>query len=154
SFFLFVFFLSIATPVVFGQSDPSRQSKPSESVALSTDQGPRVSNEPATLIYQNREIVTLRGEITGIRPKDRVASAERQLESLSDIAIHQKVETQPVGTAIIIRIGPTIIFSIFSQDIEPDSGKTVQETANQAAANLKNALQARIEQTRLPVILK
>jgi len=154
SFLLFVLFLSISVPAVFGQGDQSQQSHPSESAAPSTGHEPRVSDEPATLTYQNREIVTLRGEVTGIRPKDRVASAERQLESLSDIAIHQKVETQPLGDAVIIRVGPTIIFSLFSQDVEPDSGKTVQETANQAAANLRNALQARIDQTKLSVILK
>ena len=100
---------------------------------------------PATLVYANRTIVTLRVRMFSRPPDERAASAVQVLDRLVDQTPHARVTAQPSGDAVIIRVGERGVFTILPGDVDALAGGTVAATAADAATRLERAFDEAVE---------
>jgi Small-conductance mechanosensitive channel len=116
------------------------------------------SGEPATVVVWNRPIVEVRAQIGALTPDLRVEGIERRINSLPADAPFDKIQVIP-GTfgnlnGYWIDLEGRNLFGLTEADLDPDSGLTLAQLANQAAARLKEALKARADQERLPILVR
>ncbi len=104
-----------------------------------------VADPPATLVYANRAIVTLRGTILARRPAERVAAAIAQLDRLVDEDPTAPVTTRPYPEAIVLVMGARPVLVIFPADVDTLGGETLESAATGAAARLQTAFQEAVE---------
>jgi small-conductance mechanosensitive channel len=120
-------------------------------------QAPAPPVEPATLYFQNREIVTLRAMRGTLTPHDRVAGAERRLHDELRTAGRGSIQTVPVDDAVAITMGSTAIFGVLPADVDPDlmgQDATVEGVAEAASKRLDDAVHAWSDQRRPSVVLR
>jgi len=114
--------------------------------------------EPATVEVWNRAVVKLRAAIDDIQPQQRAATIRERIESLpyADLADQVRAEPATLGnlTGFFIYVGATQILGLLPEDVDPESGQTLEPAAQQAADRLREVLKARAEQLRLPVLLR
>jgi small-conductance mechanosensitive channel len=113
--------------------------------------------EPATLRFQNREIVTLRSMRGLFSPRDRVQGAEGRLRDTLRSAGPDQIQVVMVEGTYAVAMGSTVIFGVLPGDVEP--GLTGQEAtpegaAQAAAKRLEAAVQAWSDQRRPSVIAR
>jgi len=145
-----VTFLLLSSALVCAQS-PSAQTSQSESTA------PEPTGEPAPLIFWNREITVLRSNYEHLSPAERASKAAERLAALPQVASwnvtsHPATSGRYSGT--LISVNGQLAFAILSTDVDSESGQTLQAASDQAAANLRSALEARSKQALWPVRLK
>jgi len=145
-----VTFLLLSSALVCAQS-PSAQTSQSESTA------PEPTGEPAPLIFWNREITVLRSNYEHLSPAERASKAAERLAALPQVASwnvtsHPATSGRYSGT--LISVNGQLAFAILSTDVDSESGQTLQAASDQAAANLRSALEARSTQALWPVRLK
>ncbi len=109
---------------------------------------------PATLYYQNREIVTLRATIGKTRPEQRVAGALRRLEGLPDFARRDKVRLEKIAEGLLLAVGSNMIVGIAPQDLDPASGRTLEQEGQRAVSNLTAALEAQWKQKDVGILVR
>src|SRR5678815_2912037 len=80
---------------------------------------PAAEPEPATLRFQNRDIVTLRSMRGLFSPRDRVDNAERRLYDLLRTSGAEEVHVVMVEGTSAVAMGSTVIFGLLPGDIEP-----------------------------------
>lgn len=98
-----------------------------------------VANEPAALVWHNREIFVFRAQAGEYAPEDRVRAALKALNSIEVGIRAPEVTTQAILGAIAIRIGEQPVFFIVREDLAPD------ETLQEAAANVKERLEESLD---------
>lgn len=113
---------------------------------------------PATLTYMNRPIVTFRATVGSMSPEQRVERAHRRIVELEAKILEQPVELAPVEIAgvhgVSLSVGGQFLFGVAPEDVNPDEIATVETLAADAQSRLSEALAARLEQERLPVLLR
>jgi small-conductance mechanosensitive channel len=143
--FLFLVAVLIAVPC-FAQNP----NVPRRSSALEIVEG----GKPVTLYYQNREIVTLRARVGNSKPEDRVSAALRRLEGLPDFALQEKVAVERIAEGLLLSVGSYFITGITPQDLDPASGRTLEQEGRRTVANLSKALEAEWQQKNIKVLLR
>ncbi|MBT8338421.1 MAG: mechanosensitive ion channel family protein [Desulfatitalea sp.] len=95
--------------------------------------------------------------IDGVKPAERAHRIAALIEKLSARADWQistlQVEAHGQKT-ILIKTKTDILFAVFPGDVDPDSGETIEQAAQSAAAMLKKVLDDRAAQLRWSYILK
>src|SRR5678815_1514804 len=118
---------------------------------------PAPSPEPATLSFENREIITLRAMRGVFTPAERVNATDRRLrETLKKPGPHEiRVDTIEGGYAVFMDSTPLV--SVLPGDVDRDvegRGTTVKSAAEEVAQRLRDAVQARSDQRRVDVIVR
>jgi small-conductance mechanosensitive channel len=126
--------------------------------ALSDTQSQVPDQAPATLVYWNRPIVTFRARIGTQGPKERVEAALRRLESMSETALRGAVSSR-IGAfegvdVALVSVEDQLAFGLLASDQDPLAETTLAAATGQAVRNLSLALEARLSQRRLPVLLR
>ena len=113
---------------------------------------------PATLTVWNRPIIELRATFNGVTAEVRAARALRRIEELSITALRDSVQATPATVggleATFVTVGSQLVLAILPEDLEPTSGETMAEVGALTARRLGDALLARADQRRTPVILR
>jgi len=105
--------------------------------------------QPATLSVWNRPILTLRAQIDDLEPATRASNALARIEALPHESLSGRVAVahgnldELVG--VFLSLDSQVIVGILPQDVDPESGQTLQEFADSAAERLRAVLQARVE---------
>lgn len=114
--------------------------------------------EPATLVVANRHIVELRAQFGAMTPERRVEGIERRIANLPLDTPADKIGMQP-GTmgrlsGYWIDVDGLRLLGLANEDLDPDSDQTLEQLAKQTVVQLREALRARADQQRLPVLLR
>ena len=116
------------------------------------------ADPPATLRVWNRDIVTLRATIGGVTPQERADRAQARILSMPPTAESLDLGQEPTkigtleGRAILDR--NALLFVLVPEDLDPTSSETVlHQVAHETVQNLRQALEARVEQTRTAILL-
>ncbi|HWI57772.1 MAG TPA: mechanosensitive ion channel domain-containing protein, partial [Bacillota bacterium] len=109
--------------------------------------GPPVTNSPAeesnaTLTLANRRICVFRATLDGYSPEERAAAAEARLDSVLAKTKSMLVSTQAVPAGIQLSLDGKPLFVLTRGDVSNLQGESVELTAANAAAALRDALQA------------
>ena len=102
---------------------------------------------PATLKIRNRPIVTLRGNLLGYTPKQRVEAAELRINAVIERGGWGHVTARSIDEGQLIQIGEQGMFVITPGDLNALAGETPEEAGARAARNLTTAL-GEIEESR------
>jgi small-conductance mechanosensitive channel len=112
----------------------------------------------ATLSYLNRPIFTFRSNIGTTTPAERAARSYERLINLSDDILAQPIKMETVAwgdlNGFILSIGGNPLFGVAPGDVDPEYPLSVAYLAEEAKKNLEEAFAARLEQKRLPVLLR
>ncbi len=112
----------------------------------------------ATLTYLNRPIFTFRSNIGTTTPQERAERAHRRLADLDDELLGKPIELQPITlgdqSGIVLTIGGYLLFGVAPGDVDPEQPLSANVLAEDAKSKLEEAFAARLEQQRLPVILR
>ena len=116
------------------------------------------SADPATLKVWNRNIVELRAKIGESTPEERAADIKERIEQMPYPALTEEVSVVPATVANLkgmqIWVGKRNILALLPEDLDPELGQSLEQVANQAAANLTAMLSARAEQLHVPVLMR
>lgn len=114
--------------------------------------------EPATLSVWNRPVVTLRAQVDEVDPSTRVANAQKRIE---DLPLESLKGTVAVArgqlnelTGVFVTIDSRMIVGLLPQDVDPESGLTLQQFADDVAERLREVLRAQAENRSLPALLR
>jgi small-conductance mechanosensitive channel len=106
-----------------------------------TGAAPEVAaHEPADLLIANRYVTTLRSEVYGTSPAERVASIRERIGVFLAEGGTLTVSTRTMPEGAIVLINGRIAFRILATDVSPDSGETVEAAAQAARQRLEIAL--------------
>ncbi len=112
----------------------------------------------ATVVYMNRPIVTFRSAIGSLTPEQRAERVQRRLRDLDISKLQHEIviESGALGDVrgVLLLLDGGILFGITEGDVDPEKNESVEQVAAEATANLKEAFAARLEQERLPVLLR
>lgn len=113
----------------------------------------------ATVMYMNRPIVTLRASIGGLSPEERASRIHRRLVELDDAMLRRPItvehaEIGDVNGVFISLEGATMLLGIADGDVDPETNQTAEQLGQEVKARLEEAFAARLEQQRLPVLLR
>ncbi len=132
---------------------------PSLAFAQETKSGsaePVVAPKEATITFWNRDIVTLRGTISGADPEMRAEKVVERLDQLPLYARSSDITLFPFNVEGQDGVGFTyhgkILFYIGTKDLAPELRETLDEVAQRTLRNLDEALQARAAEESWPVI--
>ena len=144
--FGFLFGLALAAPqltLAAGVAPPT--AKPDTTAAAA-----------APIEFWNRQIAVLRSTLAGAGPQDRAERAAQRLDELplnitaSDIlALPFTVEGQ---NGVAFTYNGRVLFFLGANDLDTESGETLQQASQLALQNLGGALEARREERAWPVI--
>lgn len=113
------------------------------------------SNE-ATIEFWNRDIATLRATISGADPQFRVDRIVPRLDDLPLTARASDIVRHPINVEGQDGIGFTykgrVLFFLGTEDLDHESGETLDQVSQQALSNLNEALEARAAERSWPVI--
>ena len=98
------------------------------------------SVQPATLTFENREIVVFRAVVEGFSPAERAQGAHTRLEIVSKRGTDEAVTTQQVAQGTLIRVGPAAIFAIAPGDVDALAGDTPENVVKRTVEALQVAL--------------
>lgn len=101
--------------------------------------------EPATLVVNNRPIVTLRGMFLGRTPQQRVEAARKRIASAVDAETEGSITATTILEGSLIALGGQMLLVITPQDFDELAGESVEGQAQAAVAALDLALAERLE---------
>jgi small-conductance mechanosensitive channel len=106
--------------------------------------------EPATLELWNRPIVVFRKPIGERSPAERAALAAERIAAASLEVARGKVSlaefSSAYGRGVEVEVSGMVAFRLFPEDLDPESGETLEQAAEAAAGRLREALAARVLQ--------
>lgn len=112
----------------------------------------------ATLTYLNRPIFTFRSNVGTTTPAERAERSYRRIADLPDAVLGKPIELQPVAlgdqTGVVLTVGGNLLFGIAPGDVDPEYPLSVDILAQEVKAKLEAAFAARLEQQRMPVIVR
>src|SRR5262245_3031967 len=109
-------------------------------------------DEPSTLVFFNRPIVSLRARALGRRPSERTAAAVRVLDDLVGQGVTGPIELRPFDGGVMVEVGSRTAFALTSVDIDELSGETLDGVGQQTVVHLQQAL-AEAREARAPGVL-
>src|SRR5262245_7710457 len=113
---------------------------------------------PVTLKVWNRPIVEFRAVVRQVPPAERAANAVRRIEALPDDVRPDELRLEPLTlgnvNGVLVSARDRLLFGIVDEDLDVDAGQTLQTAGEQAIAQLRTVLQARVEQRRLTLLAK
>ena len=130
--------LAVTCPVAAQQGEPPSAIVSGEPTAVSR-------LEPATLVVNNRTIVTFHAELLGFLPTGRVRAAERRIEDLLATADGRELAVQEAPGGFLLTLGGRGLFMITPADVDELGGERLEDVARAAAASLDLALRERLE---------
>ena len=111
----------------------------------------------APLVFWNRTIFVFRSPFEQLGPEQRAAGAKARIDALSEFG-PWKITDTPVTvrtvSGILISVNERPMFGVLPGDLDPEAGETLEQAANQAAARLRTALEARERQQNVPLMLR
>jgi small-conductance mechanosensitive channel len=120
--------------------------------------GPGGTSAPATLQIWNRPIVVFRAPVSGMSPAARAAAAVGRFEALPGDVRADSVRAVPAAVGdlkgVVVSASDQPLFGILEQDVDPTSGETLAQVSQGALAQLRAAIEARVEQRRPTVIAR
>ena len=147
--FILVYLLLIASAAIPGSAVDSLP-KPGSHKA-NTD-----SIHEATLEFWNREIVILRAKVAGGDPVERANRALDRIEELPLNVKPEEIELHPGNLENKDGIGflyrGKMLFFVSSEDIDKEGGDTLDSVSQQALVTLSDALHAREDGRKWPLI--
>jgi small-conductance mechanosensitive channel len=112
---------------------------------------------PATVMFWNRPIVTFRAVLRQHTPEDRARTAERRLALVPHDLPPERIraERATVGelTGVLVYAGPQVLLAILPEDLDPTAAESLDAVSQRVLEQLRDALRARAQQHRLPVLL-
>lgn len=116
------------------------------------------TGEAATLTFWNREITVLRAYYEQLSPAQRAANAEARIEALNHPDNGWKVESVAIpddtNPRILIKVNGQTVFGLLQEDLDPESGETLESAADHAVAQLGATLEAREQQQNWALLLR
>lgn len=114
--------------------------------------------KPHAVRVWNRYIVELRATVAGLSPRERAARIQQRIEDLPPEVLRGEVKAAPAQIGrlkgILISVDDHILLGLVPQDVDPESRKTLDQLAGEAATQFEKAFAAMAEQQRLPVLLR
>ena len=114
--------------------------------------GASLDAPPATLVIWNREIVVFRATLGRLTPEERLQKAKKRLTAITDFQLYKAVIQKPVEVNEYRGIGFLLdeiyLFAIFEPDLDPETGETLEQAADQIIARLNAVRQAQRDQSR------
>ncbi len=107
---------------------------------------------PATLVFENRKIVTLRATLAGRNPAQRVEGAEKRLYTLRGMSLYSPLKAETIPDGYVFTIDDNLLFALVKGDLDPDTDLKAEATA--VHSRLLEALRARAEQGSLPFLIR
>ena len=95
---------------------------------------------PARLKIANREITTLRADVYGATPADRVLAVQERIATLVQQGGPLVVASREIPEGVAILVDDSIAFRILHADRNAEIGETIQVAADQATRSLQVAL--------------
>jgi len=132
----------------------TRQSSSASGGSVPTVLRSEPSTQPATLVFFNRPIVTLRARITGREPADRVAGSLRALDELVASRTTGPIEARTFDDGVLVTIAGHGVLALTTADVDELSGETPAEVAADAMERLRSALEADVAARAPGVILR
>lgn len=116
------------------------------------------SGEPATLQVWNRPIVTLRATRESVTPAERVARIRQRLDDLSEHARAGEVRANRATIAgldaVLVTVDAQALFLLVSEDLDPESGETLDQLGARTEARLRDLLAAQAKQREFPALVR
>ena len=120
---LATFALAAALSSTLSAQAPRLPVEPSPPAAASAaDASAQPSDETATLVFFNRQIVSMRARVLGRRPIERAIAAVRALDDLAAQRITEPVELRAFNGGLLVQVGSRTVFALTSPDIDELSG--------------------------------
>src|SRR5262245_36010777 len=120
--------------------------------------GPSGTSAPTTLQIWNRPIVVFRAPVGRMSPAARAAAAVGRFEMLPDDVRADSVRALPAAVGdlkgVVVSAGDQALFGIIEEDVDPTSGETLAQVSQRALAQVRAAIDARVEQRRPTVIAR
>ncbi|MDX2170963.1 MAG: mechanosensitive ion channel [Deltaproteobacteria bacterium] len=117
-----------------------------------------VNAPPATVEVWNRSIVTLRASIGSSTPADRAERAARRIEAIPDEELGElpRVVSARVGNldGLMAVAGARTLFGLLPEDVDHESGETLQSLGAETEQHLRAVFAAREQQRSLPLLLR
>jgi small-conductance mechanosensitive channel len=117
-----------------------------------------VAAAPVTVTVWNRDLVTLRARLGDVGPAERADRIRRRIEELPPGAAERGTGFEPAELAgrraLLVTAGGSPVIGLFPEDVDPESGGTLEQLAASTAARLGEVLRARAEQRRIPALLR
>jgi small-conductance mechanosensitive channel len=111
----------------------------------------------ATITVWNRPVVVIRATVGHQTPAIRAAGIERKIEELPyrDLDSPVRIEQARAGgvDGLMVFVGGRLLFGILPADLDPLSSETLAQVGADVKARLEDVLHARLEATRVPVLL-
>jgi small-conductance mechanosensitive channel len=98
------------------------------------------TSAPATLEIANREIVSLRADVFGASPTERVQAIEERVAAVIERGGPRRVATREIPEGYAVLIDGTLIFRVLKGDVDAEAGEGAREVAARAASKLQRAL--------------
>ena len=113
------------------------------------------STEAMPVEFMNRHIFTIRSDFMGYSQEERAMSIRHRIEAAMEKGGDDQVSVRstPEGGRFI-ELNGRAVFQIRPGDLDPVTGESVDEVANNAAQNLKTAVREAREQSNTHVLLK
>lgn len=96
---------------------------------------------PARLEFFNRTVFVFRAPLMGMSPADREQATQLRLKTIITETEGAQVELRPVDAGLSVALNGRLAFYVLPADVDPESGLTHTQTAEQAAAKLLEAVQ-------------
>lgn len=114
--------------------------------------------ESRSLKVWNRPIVNLHAEIDELDIDTRVSNAHDRITNLPYESLDDRIRTSSYKLGdlegVMLTVGPHPIVVLWPQDVEPESGLTLEQLAAATVQRLSDALAARAEQSKVSVLLR
>jgi small-conductance mechanosensitive channel len=108
-----------------------------------------VADEPAELTVANRRMYTLRADVAGATPAERVVVIKDTLAGIIARGGPLTVTTRELPEGIALMVDGQFLCRVLHADVNPETGETTRAVADQAARNLETAF-AEIRESRDP----
>jgi small-conductance mechanosensitive channel len=112
------------------------------------------SAQPATLVFFNRPIITLRARVAGREPADRVAGAIRALDDLVARRVTTPIGARPFEGGVLITVAGQAVLGLTNPDVDELSGENAAQAAAGAIERLRSALEQDLAAREPGVILR
>lgn len=103
-------------------------------------EAPPEASAPSTLRWFNRDVVTLRAPLLGLPPAHRAEAAALRLQALSAEG-DGAVSLERVELGFAVKLDGKLVFFVQPGDVDPESGVTLEQAAQDAAAHLQRAVE-------------
>ncbi len=92
------------------------------------------------LTIANRRIVTLRADVSGASPADRVLAIRERVDLLVERGGPLELSTREMPEGIAVLMDGNFVFRVLHADVDPETGETTRSVADEAARNLALAI--------------